>query len=103
MPDPAPRSADKQAADNAAQMNLIMKFRDKLADKLGREVSMEEAARIWIMKYAKEWRAKRDAMEALIRGGFLAFEELQDPTITQIYKKYVGEVGAAHILETISL
>ena len=55
------------------------------------------------MKYAKEWRAKRDAMEALIRGGFLAFEELQDPTITQIYKKYVAEVGAAHILEMISL
>ena len=103
MPDPAPRSADKQAADNMAQMELIMKFRDKLAEKLGREVSMDEAARIWIMKYAKEWRAKRDAMEALIKGGFLAFEELEDPIITKVYKDYVEEVGAAHILEMISL
>ena len=103
MPNLAPRSSQQQGADNVAQMALIMKFRDALAAKLGREVSMQEAARIWILKYAKEWRAKRDAMEALIKSGFLAFEELQDEIVTRVYKDYVEEVGAAHILEMINL
>lgn len=103
MPNLVPRSAEKQHRDNAAQLELIEKFRQKLIKQLGREITPNEAARIWILTYAKEWRAKRDAMEALIKGGFIAFEDLKNPAITKAYRDYVEEVGAAHILEMISL
>ena len=41
-----------------SQRAEITRHRDVMAQRLGRHVSLDEAARDWIPKYAAEWRAR---------------------------------------------
>ena len=52
---------DKFKLANQAQREEILKHRDRLSRLLGRPVSLDEAARDWILCYAAEWRERFEA------------------------------------------
>ena len=53
--------ATKFRLASRAQRDEIKKHRDRLSRRLGRAVTLDEAARDWILSYAAEWRAKFEA------------------------------------------
>jgi hypothetical protein len=51
--------------DNEKQVWEIVKYRQYLAELIGKEIDKDVAARIWIRKYAKIWRLRHPlAMES---------------------------------------
>jgi hypothetical protein len=53
--------ATKFRLASRAQRDEIKKHRERLSRRLGRAVTLDEAARDWILSYAAEWRAKFEA------------------------------------------
>ena len=53
--------ATKFRLASRAQRDEIKKHRGRLSQRLGRAVTLDEAARDWILSYAAEWRAKFEA------------------------------------------
>mgnify|MGYP001417497983 CR=1 FL=1 len=77
-----------------SQREVIAQYRNELSARLGRSVSLDEAARCWIPEFASEWRTEFEAALAASRSPvtFLpSFPDESEPEAGKTKSTHGGE------------